>query len=439
MTHQNSTLPEFSTLAEWLTYLDSLHNKTIDLGLERVNAVFKRTTISYSGTVITVAGTNGKGSTCATLEQLALTLGKTVGVFGSPELLDYKERVRINGEQLPEAEYCRAFAVIEQARDTTPLSPFEFGTLVAMQLIADANPEVVILEVGLGGRLDAVNVVDADLAVITSIGIDHQAFLGDTRELIAIEKAGIMRPRGKVVIGDMDPPESLKEQVNELQANAMWWERDFQFSDSSDNSQDPQHSQYSNWQWQLNNQVCYQQLPIPAVPIQNVATAIACAHHLHWPVSQDLVVKVCNTVALPGRFQVIQTQPRIILDVAHNPQATQYLQTRLQRLIQSENRQGKVHLVVGMLSDKDSVASLVPFTGLDAQWYLATLPTPRSAQAQDIANALPETECFQVFTTIEQALLKAKGHASPDDYIVVFGSFFTVAEVLRREEVSAVI
>lgn len=431
MTHLHSTRPAFSTLAGWLTYLDSLHSKTIDLGLERVSTVFHRTGISYCGTVITVAGTNGKGSTCATLEQLAINLGKTVGVFSSPELLDYKERVRINGKQLTEEEYCQAFALIEQARETTPLSPFEFGTLVALQLLASASPEVVILEVGLGGRLDAVNVVDADLAVITSIGIDHQAFLGNTRELIAIEKAGIMRPNGKVVIGDTDPPESLIARVAELQANALWWGRDFQFADNGiDEAETRLHS---SWHWNLKNAVCYKHLPEPAVPKQNVATAMACAHHLNWPVTEAVMINVCNTVSLPGRFQVIQTHPSIILDVAHNPQATGYLNKRLQQLIQSQSQQAKIHLVVGMLSDKDSAASLVPFTGQGAKWYLAPLPTPRSATAHNIASTLPETEPHQLFATIAQALTQARKNANPHDCIVVFGSFFTVAEVLRSE------
>lgn len=426
MNPPHSTEPAFTSLAQWLTYLDSLHSKTIDLGLERVGAVFQNMAIAYSGTVITVAGTNGKGSTCATLEHLALALGKTVGVFGSPELLDYKERVRVNGEQLSEAEFCQAFAVVERARGDTPLSPFEYGTLVAIQLLAMANPDVVILEVGLGGRLDAVNVVDADLAVITRIGIDHQAFLGHTREAIALEKAGIMRAGSSAVIGDLDPPDTLKARVEELGVKAVWVEQDFQFDSISETDQ-------ATWRWQSPGIAEFQLLPEPNVPRQNVATAIACAVQLDWPISTGIVKQVCHSVALQGRFQVIQTQPHIILDVAHNPQATAYLQNKVQQYCKLENQPSQLHLVVGMLSDKDSAASLQPFTGLSANWYLAPLPTPRSATAQSMVDTLPKCEHCQMFTSVEHALERAKANASEEETIVVFGSFYTVAEVLRSK------
>lgn len=426
MNPQSPTEPAFTSLALWLTYLDTLHSKTIDLGLERVAAVFQNMAIAYSGTVITVAGTNGKGSTCATLEHFALALGKTVGVFGSPELLDYKERVRVNGEQLSEASFCQAFTVVERARGNISLSPFEFGTLVAMQLLALANPDVVILEVGLGGRLDAVNVIDPDLAVITSIGIDHQAFLGNTREAIALEKAGIMRPGGRAVIGDLDPPDTLKTRVEELEVKAVWAGQDFQFESTSETDQ-------TTWCWQRSGIAEFQCLPEPSVPRQNVATAIACAVQLGWSPSVAIVKQVCLSVALLGRFQVIQTQPRIILDVAHNPQATAYLQNKLQQYVTSKNQLSQLHLVVGMLSDKDSAASLQPFTELSANWYLAPLPTPRSATVLSMADELPKNESYQTFTSVEQALEQAKVNASSEDTILVFGSFYTVAEVLRSK------
>lgn len=426
MTRQTSIEPKFSTLAQWLTYLDSLHSKTIDLGLERVAAVFRNMDITYSGTVITVAGTNGKGSTCATLEQMALSLGKTVGVFGSPELLDYKERVRINNQQCSEQDYCRAFAKIEAARGDVSLSPFEFGTLVAMQLLADADPEVVILEVGLGGRLDAVNVVDADLAVITRIGIDHQAFLGNTREAIALEKAGIMRPQCRAVIGDLAPPITLVDKAAELDADVLWAGSDFAFESSTRTA--------GSWRWQLRNVVTYHDLPEPNVPLQNVATAIACAHHLGWPITETQVHSVCERVALPGRFQRIQKHPTIILDVAHNPQATTYLRDKVQQLCREVNSATRLHLVVGMLSDKDSAASLQPFKTLSATWYVAPLPTPRSATAENIVDELPAHQPHQTFAGIADALIAAKSAATEHDVIVVFGSFFAVAEALKAQK-----
>lgn len=412
MTNKASNLP--TDLTGWQSFLDTLHFKQIDLTLDRVQQVFERLNIQFTATVITVAGTNGKGTTSAALENMALYLEKKVGVFSSPQLVDYKERVRINGLNCTENEFCAAFEKVENARGEVSLTPFEYGTLAALCLLESHQLDVVILEVGLGGRLDAVNVVEPDLAVITSIGLDHQEYLGDTRDEIALEKAGILRRGGKAVIGDMDPPESLKGQVKKLWVEAKWQKQDFEFVYSTD----------STWEWHCGD-MRLAGLIDRSIPRQNLSTALACAVSLDWPVDNSLAQYVCRNASLPGRFQIINNEPLVILDVAHNPDATQYVQQKVMKL-----HRGNLHLVVGMLADKDIVASLQPFKETDACWYVAPLPTKRSAATDDIVTAIGKTDKVQTFASVVTALEMAKQAALDEDCILVFGSFYTVAEVL---------
>ncbi len=257
-------------MAHWLTYLESIHPTTIDLGLNRVQAVANNLGLSFSDkTVITVAGTNGKGTTCRFLELACLQQHKTTGVYSSPHLLSYAERVRINGDMASEDDFCQAFRRIEQIREDISLTYFEFSTLAALLLMQQHNVDVLILEVGLGGRLDATNIISADLAVITTIDLDHQDWLGDTREAIAREKAGIMRAHKKAVIGDLSPPSSLLEEVKRLNVDARWAQQDYQFTSTQ------------SWSWQsADNQFTH--LPEPNIPKQNVATALAVLQHLDW-------------------------------------------------------------------------------------------------------------------------------------------------------------
>ncbi|UAA40377.1 bifunctional tetrahydrofolate synthase/dihydrofolate synthase [Paraneptunicella aestuarii] len=429
MTNQTSGLP--ADLAGWLAHLDTLHPVEIDLTLERVKQVYERLNLTLSGTVITVAGTNGKGSTCAAVEQIALYLDKKVGVYSSPHLLDYRERVRVDGHMLSEQAHCDAFAKVEAARvgkeskegqdgqnDEVTLTTFEFGTLAALCLFAEQELDVLILEVGLGGRLDAVNVVEPDLAVLTYIGLDHQDWLGETREEIALEKAGILRQGGKAVIGDTEPPITLIDEVERLGVEAWWQNRDFQMIQNELNC----------WEWHHGDKHLVG-MPQPSIPRMNIGTALAVADMLGWELDNSLAQHVCRNTHLPGRFQIISQQPLTVLDVAHNPQATEYLKYKLMPIVR-----GNLHLVVGMLSDKDAKSSLQPFIDLGARWYIAPLPTPRSTDPQVLAEQLPGSEKVKLCESVAQAYEMAQKAAFDDDCILVFGSFFTVADVLRNRK-----
>ena len=316
---QHANMHDWS-LSTWLEYLESIHHKSIDMGLERVNTVYQALNIDFNQTtVITVAGTNGKGTTCAMLERLMIEAGKSVCVYGSPHIVTYRERVRVNAEMLPGQSHCDAFLAIERARGETPLTYFEFGTLAAIWLCAQQKSDVVILEVGLGGRLDATNAVDPDIAVITSIGLDHQDWLGDTRELIAKEKAGIFRKSIPAIIGEPEPPITLEQAANDFQVLSSWQGRDFKI-ESKDGA----------FSW-CNQHTSFDELPLPNIPPANLSTALQVASVAGIELSQAQVTKVIREVALPGRAQIISRMPLVMLDVAHNPQATEYLRKVIER------------------------------------------------------------------------------------------------------------
>ncbi len=426
MTDKFTTQPV--DLAGWLAYLETLHFKQIDLTLERVKQVFDKLNIQFTATIVTVAGTNGKGTTCAALECMALYLGKRVGVFSSPHLVDYKERVRVNGQQLSEADFCQAFQRIEKARGDISLTPFEYGTLAAFCILDNQPLDVLILEVGLGGRLDAVNIVDPDLAVITSIGLDHQEYLGTTKEQIALEKAGILREKGKAVIGDIDPPQTLIDEVARLHVDAKWQQQDFGFVTDLDTAVNfaLNPALISDMVWECNGETVSLEGEInPSIPLQNLSTAFACAHSLGWPVNNAIAQYACDKATLPGRFQIVGSAPLVVLDVAHNSDASQYIQQKLLKL-----HQGNLHIVVGMLADKDLGASLSPFKNSGASWYIASLPTGRTASTDELLAGIGLQEKTQVCNTISEAFEQAKQSTNKDDCILVFGSFYTVAAVL---------
>lgn len=403
-----------SNLEGWLTFLESIHPAEIDLTLDRVKTLYRRLELGpIAKQVVLVAGTNGKGTTCAALENIALGMGKSVAVYSSPHVLDYRERVRINQEMLPEEAHCKAFEKVEAIRGNQALTYFEFGTLAALVLIAEQDVDLALLEIGLGGRLDAVNVVEPDLSIITSIDLDHQAWLGDTREKVAYEKAGIIREHGKAVIGELAPPANLIEICQERSVECYIQTRDFKFSDNG-----------QNWSWSSDSNH-FTNLPNPAVPTQNVSTALMAAQVLGWNLEPDALQKAIAKTSLPGRFQRLRSDPTVILDVAHNPQATRYLKQKLQAELS-----GQLHLILGMLSDKDSQASLQPFLGLNARWHIAPLPTERSASVESIKSFLPPQEKVLTFGSVEKAFLSALENADDEDTILVFGSFFTVAEIL---------
>jgi len=401
-----------SSLDEWLYYLERLHAKTIDLGLERIGQV--ATLIGLlrpAQRVITVAGTNGKGTTCRLLEAVLMAEGLKVGVYSSPHLLRYTERVRIQGRELPECQHSEAMAAIETGRGDTSLSYFEFGTLAAFWLFKQAALDVAILEVGLGGRLDATNVVDADVAVITSIALDHTELLGPDRESIGREKAGILRAGKPAVVGEPDRPASIDRVAGLLGAPLYCRDRDWSFSVDGD-----------VWCWR-DADVTLDNLPLPSIPLANAATALAALRKWPLPVSERAIRQGLRDAALPGRFQTIGQQPLRILDVAHNPHAAGYLSQRLAKLAIT----GHVLAVVGMLADKDIAGTLAALHGQVDQWYCASLEGPRAATAVQLAAHLNGA---LLFDDVPAAWLQALRDAGPEDCVLVFGSFHTVAPVM---------
>ncbi|GAB3032019.1 bifunctional tetrahydrofolate synthase/dihydrofolate synthase [Bowmanella dokdonensis] len=402
-----------STLEGWLRYLESIHPATIDMGLERVNEVFVRLKLDFSRIrVVTVGGTNGKGTTCAMLEQGALLAGKSTAVYSSPHILDYRERVRINGVLLDEQAHCQAFAIVEAARGETSLTYFEFGTLAALVLIARHRPDFAILEVGLGGRLDAVNILAPELAIITTIDLDHQDWLGDTRELIAAEKAGIFRAHGLAIIGEPNPPDNLIGICQQLEVRACWQGQDFSYR--LDKGQ-------FVWQDREGNGV---QGPIPAIPAANASTAL-CALKLLGLLDKLEASRLLSSVRLPGRCQLIASRPDILVDVAHNPQAAGYLASQIRA-----RQWQKLHLVVGMLKDKDIRSSLAVFTEFEPVWHLASLGPPRGASSGQLHALLPAGQSVIDYDSVTEAFIQARRQAKEQDLILVFGSFLTVAEIL---------
>lgn len=406
-----------TSLSDWLTYLESIHPTTIDMGLDRMRAVANLLSLDFSnGKVITVAGTNGKGTTCRFIEQALLSQGKRVGVYSSPHLVDYRERVRVGGDMLPQQDYVDALNAVENARGDISLTYFEFGTLAALVMFAQRQLDFVILEVGLGGRLDATNIVDTDLAVVTSIGVDHQDWLGDTRELIAIEKAGIMRRDVPVIMGDLDPPETLAQCVDATGSLAYWVNRDFSFS-----------ADVGAWDWQGFGRT-FASLSETKIPRQNVSTALAALCVLDLLPKTDELQHLINSTSMPGRMQVLKSEPTVVLDVAHNPQATASLSAWL-----SKYDGTKMHFVVGMLADKAITDTLSALTRKPGMWYVASTAGPRGLSCDKLAECLPTELVESTHNNVTEAYKCAISNAQPEDVIVVFGSFLTVADVLAYE------
>jgi len=413
----NLHLPQAtSPLATWLYYLEHLHTQAIELGLDRIRQVALRLDLLKPAPfVFTVAGTNGKGTTCRTLETLLIAAGYRVGVYSSPHLVRYTERVRVQGKELSEAQHCASFAEIEAGRADISLTYFEFGTLSALNLFRQAQLDVVILEVGLGGRLDATNIVDADVAVVTSIALDHTDWLGPDRESIGREKAGVFRAGKPAVVGEPDMPHSIAVVAQEKGAQLLQRNRDWSW-----------HAQAESWslrdaQGELND------LPLPQVPLPNAATALVALRVSGLEVSEMQIRASLPLAMLPGRFQTISESPRVILDVAHNPHAAGYLASRLATL----PKRGKVHAVVGMLHDKDIAGTLAALAPMVDAWYCAPLDGPRGASAEQLLDVLPQGEAFN---SVELAWQQARERAAPQDTVLVCGSFHTVAQVMESIE-----
>ena len=413
----NLHLPQAtSPLATWLHYLEHLHSQAIELGLDRIRDVAQRLDLLQPAPFIfTVAGTNGKGTTCRTLETVLMAAGFRVGVFSSPHLVRYTERVRVQGEELAEAAHTASFAAIEAGRGTTSLTYFEFGTLSALMLFKQAALDVVILEVGLGGRLDATNIVDADVAVVTSIALDHTDWLGNDRESIGREKAGIFRQGKPAVVGEPDMPVTIAEVANACGARLHQRDRDWHYQQLATGWR------FVDAQGELND------LPLPQVPLPNAATALAALRASGLAVDDAVIRAHIGRAILPGRFQTVSQAPRLILDVAHNPHAASYLASRLA----AEPVAGKVHAVVGMLHDKDIGGTLAALANQVDVWYCAPLSGPRGASAEQLLAHLPAGQAFSDVTSAWRAAMQQAGK---QDIVLVCGSFHTVAQVMETLE-----
>ncbi|MDD2686503.1 MAG: bifunctional tetrahydrofolate synthase/dihydrofolate synthase [Gallionella sp.] len=431
-------------LADWLSHLESLHPKTIALGLERVAQIKQRLHLQPDFPVIIVGGTNGKGSVCAMLEAILHAAGFKVGCYTSPHLLDYNERVRIAKQHVSDAELCASFEAIELARkalplpakqrellaadDEIPLTYFEFGTLAAMQLFMAHKVDVAILEVGLGGRLDAVNVFDADVAVVTSVDIDHVDYLGDTREQIAFEKAGIFRKDRVAICADGDVPQAIRDHAADIGAELWCIGKEFGFK-----------SHQGQWDF-LGTSGARTSLPIPALrgafQLHNASAVLAAldALKVRLPVSMAAVRRGLVEVELAGRFQFIPGKPTLILDVAHNPHAARSLAHNLSNLPPA-----KTLAVFAMLKDKDMSGVI---QALDAQvdtWLVAGIDAPRGATAAELVRVLNEAKVRGTVVpcdSIVAALHEASNRAGENDRIAAFGSFYTVAEVMHARRLS---
>ena len=422
------------TLSDWLAYCEQIHPKTIDMGLDRVRLVALRMGLAFKCPVITVAGTNGKGSTCAMLESIVLQAGYRCGVYTSPHLVHFEERLRINGQAVQDTSLLDSFARVEQARmhaaDGThkevSLSYFEFTTLAILHAMAQIDLDVVILEVGLGGRLDAVNIIDADCAVITSIDLDHMELLGPDRESIGREKAGIMRTGRPVVVSDPVPPQSVLDTALALGADVWLVGKDFNVSGDK-----------QQWGWAGRGRR-YSGLAYPALrganQLVNAAGVLACLTALReqLPVTAQAVRNGLAFVELPGRFQIIPGQPALVMDVAHNPHSVAALAANLDAM----GFYPTTHAIFGAMADKDLAPMFSRINPMIDRWYFADLPTPRAACASELLSIWEGCSTRKdvdaaIFASPMQALQAAIDNATPADRIIVFGSFYTVGGVLQ--------
>lgn len=418
-------MKHFDTLEGWLKWQEGLHPQTIDLGLDRVRRVFRALQPDYQKPpTITVAGTNGKGSCVAFLESIYRAQGYRVGTYSSPHILTYNERIKIDGRPVDDELICSAFERIESVRDGISLSYFEFGTLAALDLFSRAKLDIQLLEVGLGGRLDAVNIVDPDIAIITSIGIDHADWLGETRELIGREKAGIFRKQVPAVVSDPEPPESIFEYANEIETPVFVIGRDFNCR---------KHSK--NWDWQAIDRGI-ENLPEPNLKgehqYRNASAALMAVTQMaeRLPIGIESIKRGIETVELTGRFQLIEDDVPVLIDVGHNPQAVQTLVDYI-----NDNFPNKrIHAVFAMMRDKDISGVIEIMKPVIYRWYFAPLKgNPRCASESMMRECFEQCRITGVdfgFSGLQDALINAKSKAGKDDLLLVFGSFFLVSEYL---------
>ncbi len=412
------------SLLTWLERIERLHAKPIDLGLDRVCAVADRLDLQFRIPAIIVGGTNGKGSTCAMLDAILRAAGYCVGLYTSPHLLRFNERARVDGVDTGDAALVTQFEAVEAARGDTTLTYFEFTTLAILRLFSQSRLDVAVLEVGLGGRLDAVNIVDADVSIVTSIALDHMDYLGATRDKIGFEKAHIYRHGRPAICSDPEPPQSLLDHAQAIGADLWRFGRDFNY-------------QGDRQQWAYGGRHLRRaSLPYPALrganQLLNASGALAALEAMapRLPVSQQAVRQGLLTVQLPARFQVLPGQPAIVLDVAHNPHAAAVLAQNLDMM----GFYPQTHAVFGMLRDKDIAGVVKRVSDRIDHWYIASTPGVRGASATNVAHvvraAAPDSSLTE-HASFAAAFAAARERAKADDRILAFGSFLSVAEVLR--------
>ena len=418
----------FERLQNWLAWQQTLHSQKIELGLDRIAEVANSLgVVQPEYQIITVAGTNGKGSIVAILESIYHQAGYRVGAYTSPHLLHYNERIRIAQHNIDDESLCKAFDLVDQARGKTSLSYFEFGTLAAMQIFDNAKLDVAIYEVGLGGRLDAVNIFATGLAIVSNIGIDHVQWLGSTRESIGLEKAGIFRAHQPAICGDKEPPESLVKYAQELQSNLYIINKDYAYQNNLDET----------WSFHSSN-LDWENLPMPSlygdIQVSNAATALMglqCADE-KLPVTRESIDRGLNNINLLGRFQRMTGACEIILDVAHNLDSAKVLANNLQGLEPAS----KTYAVFAVLADKDVDGIIGSVKGYIDEWFISELDSDRCLYSADLQRGLEKQcpECIvHSYPSISAAYFAAKKHADHASRIVVFGSFLTVAEVLSLD------
>ncbi|QYK02862.1 bifunctional tetrahydrofolate synthase/dihydrofolate synthase [Shewanella psychrotolerans] len=402
-----------SSLTTWLDHLMSIHPTEIDMGLSRVSSVAKTMGLTDLGQtkVITVGGTNGKGTTCAMIEQIMTQAGYKVGVYSSPHMLKYNERVRVAGIDASDQELIEAFCAIDKARGEISLTFFEYATLAGLVIFKQAALDLVLLEVGLGGRLDATNIIDADISVVTSVDIDHQEYLGDTRELVGREKAGIFRAGCPAIVGERDLPVSVAEAAHEIGAQLLAVGDAFDYIQHDDS-------------WDFNGMsLSLSGIPIPQLPLPNAATALAVIEQLIPSISEDVIYQGLLNAKLTGRLELFSKAPVVLLDVAHNPHAARYLKQRL-----AAYSGHRVVALCGMLKDKDCQAVISTLDDVVDTWYFTGLNCERSASADLLVSCLPQGSIGYPFESIVQAYQALTNNICDDDVVIVFGSFYTVAE-----------
>ena len=434
------------SLNGWLTYIGSISDKAMDLGLSRVKSAGAiLDVLKLPSRVITVTGTNGKGSTTWYLGAVLERLGYTVDIYNSPHLLRFNERILIRGHEVADNVLTDAFEKTDEAmrKAGVALTFFEFTTLAALLIFKNDAPDFVILEIGLGGRLDATNAVDSDAGIVVSIGLDHTGILGNTVEDIAYEKSCIYRKNHPAVCSQENPPKTLLENSAVIGAKLLVAGRNFRCGSSGGDPDVTEQlldaagggSDEGTWFFRMED-TDFEDLPLPSFPYMNAAGALACLSAMGIRVTRDAAAEACRSVRLPGRLEVYSEKPRIIFDVSHNPPAVMRLRKHLEKLSAREHFT-RVLAVCGMLHDKDYGTVLREMDDLIDVWYLADLTGPRAAKASDLAPELPESSETHLFRDPATAWCAARAAQGESDLLVVFGSFLTVAavrEFLESEE-----